>query len=237
MNDIITIISNMYRLSKKQWNPYVGCWHRCGYCESSFQRQLKRWAKGKCDECYNFIPHEHPERLAQYLPRTDYMQFIFACANGDIRWCSTAYLKKIRDRMLDEPHKTFLIQSKDPSTFNRVTFPKNVILGTTIETNRDYLYEGISKAPLPSKRYKDFLKVNNPLKMVTHEPMIDFDVDVMIKWDENINPCMIWMGYDSKNNCLTEPELEKVKTLHWELARRGFIVILKTIRPKRPPIP
>ena len=41
---------------------------------------------------------------------------------------------------------------------------------------------------------------------------------------------MIWIGYDSKRNYLPEPELARVKQLHWELSKLGYVVILKTIR-------
>jgi len=225
--------NNMYELSVKQWNPFVGCEHDCIYCKSSFQRQLKRWAKGQgdCPECANFEPHyRHSPRLEQKLPKTKYMQFIFTCSSGDIVFCSTEYLERIITRIRSEPDRTFLVQSKDPSTFNRVIFLKNVILGTTLETNKDKLCEGTSKAPKPSQRYKDFVKVDHLLKMVTIEPVIDFDLDVMTDWIENINPCMVWLGYDSGKNKLPEPELEKVKNLHWELAKKGFVVVLKTIR-------
>jgi len=222
--------SNMYKLSVAQWNPFAGCEHKCIYCANSFQRQIKRWAKKNCPLCYNFEPHEHDKRFKQALPNTKYMQFIFTCSSGDITSCETAYLKKIINKIKKEKTKTFLIQSKDPCTFNKVTFPKNVILGTTLETNRDKLYQGISEAPKPSQRYKDFLKVEHDLKMVTIEPVLDFDTDVMISWIENINPCMVWLGYDSGTNRLQEPKLEKVKNLYWELGRRGFVVIMKTIR-------
>jgi len=226
--------TNMYNLSIKQWNPFVGCKHNCIYCKSSFQRQLKRWAKGKgdCPECASFKPHykKHRTRLNQTLPRTKYMQFIFTCSNGDVAFCPTDYLEEIITRIRSEPDKTFLIQSKAPKTFNRIVFPKNVILGTTLETNRDKLSEGISKAPKPSMRYKHFLEVEHQPKMVTVEPVMDFDLNVMIDWIESINPCMVWLGYDSGNNRLPEPELEKVRNLHWQLAKKGFTVILKTIR-------
>jgi len=222
--------NNMYKLSVNQWNPFVGCRHDCIYCTNSFQRQLKRWAKKNCDECYDFVPHTHPERLNQGLPKTRYMQFIFTCSSGDIAFCRTDYLEEIIARIQSDPDRTFLIQSKTPKTFKRVIFPKNVILGTTLETNKDELCEGISKASKPSQRYKDFLEVNHPLKMVTVEPVIDFDLNVMIDWIGNINPCMVWLGYDSGKNKLPEPKLEKVKSLHWELAKRGFVVVLKTIR-------
>jgi hypothetical protein len=123
------------------------------------------------------------------------MQFIFTCSSGDIAFCPTEYLERIITRIRSEPDRTFLVQSKDPCTFNKVILPKNVILGTTLETNKDELCEGISKAPNPSQRYKDFFRVNHPLKMVTIEPVIDFDLDVMIDWVENtlclrcIKPC------------------------------------------------
>ena len=221
----------MYELSVVQWNPFAGCDHDCIYCKSSFQRQLKRWAKKNCPECYEFVPHKHDGRVDQSLPNTRFMQFIFTCSSGDIAYCDDiSYLERIIDRIRRERNKTFLIQSKDPKTFNRAVFPKNVILGTTLETNRDELCEKISKAPKPSQRYKDFLEVTHDLKMLTIEPVMDFDLNVMVDWVENINPCMVWLGYDSGKNHLPEPELEKVRNMQWELAKRGFVVVLKTIR-------
>lgn len=222
--------TNMYKLSVKQWNPFVGCKHDCKYCRSSFQAQLKRWAAKNCEKCENFVPHKHRERLSQKLPKTGYMQFIFTCASSDVAFCPTHYLWEIAARIRSEPGKTFLIQSKNPKTFNRVNFPGNVILGTTLETNKDDLYAEISNAPKPSQRYKDFLQVKHTPKMVTVEPVIDLDVDAMVSWIQNINPCMIWLGYDSRKNRLPEPELEKVTSLYWELGIRGFTVILKKIR-------
>ena len=222
--------TNMYNLSAAQWNPFSGCKHNCDYCRKSFQRQLKRWAKKNCPECYDFRPHKHPERLKQTLPKTRHMQFIFTCSNGDIAFCPTDYLTNIIERIKQEPDRTFLIQSKNPQTFNRVVFPKNVILGVTLETNKEELCAKLSTTPTPSQRYSDFMKVNHSVKMVTIEPVLDFDMEVMTGWIENINPCMIWLGYDSGKNKLPEPCLDKVKTLHWQLAMKGFVVILKTIR-------
>jgi hypothetical protein len=158
------------------------------------------------------------------------MQFIFTISNGDVAFCPTDYLEKILERIEREPNKTFLMQSKNPQTFNRVKFPENIILGTTIETNRDELYEKISKAPLPSQRFQDFLQVKHKRKMWTMEPVMDFDIDIIISWVKMLNPCMIWLGYDSKQSYLPEPELNKVKILDWKLSELGYVVILKTIR-------
>jgi hypothetical protein len=222
--------TNMYNKSVKQWNPFVGCSNACKYCRPSFQAQLKRQGKKNCGKCYHFVPHTHPERLDRSLPKTRYGQFIFTCSSGDIAFCDTGYLEEIVARITKEPLKTFLMQSKNPQTFNRISFPDNVILGTTLETNRDDVYEGISEAPKPSQRYQDFLELQHPVKMVTIEPVIEFDEEVMIAWIQALDPCMVWLGYDSRSNHLPEAPLEKVKNLHWELASRSLPVMLKTVR-------
>lgn len=214
--------TNMYELSVMQWNPFAGCKHNCMYCVPSFQLQIKRTAKKHCRPCYDFEPHQHPERLTRSLPRTHYMQFIFTCSSGDIAFCPTEYLEKIITVIGDKSDRTFLIQSKNPSTFSRIRWPRNVILGTTIETNRDDLCRDIATAPPPSRRYVDFLQIGHPLKMVTVEPVMKFDLEVMLDWMRNINPAMIWLGYDSKKCYLPEPELGQVQSLHWELSKAGL---------------
>jgi len=221
----------MYELSVRQWNPFVGCGYDCSYCKSSFQRQVKR-QKNRCMSCYKYRPHIHPDRLTNSIPNTKKDKFIFTCSSGDISFCPTPFLERIIGRIQEQPHKTFLIQSKNPITFERVDFPANVILGTTIETNRDKLYDGISKAPKPSKRYRDLLRIDHPRKMVTIEPVIDFDLDVMVRWMKNIDPCMVWLGYDSKKNHLPEPSDKKFGSLHRTLKEVGIRVILKTVRER-----
>jgi len=177
------------------------------------------------------------------------MQFIFLCANGDIAFANAGVWYPMLAMVKENKDKTFLLQSKNPAVFKawEKKLPDNLIIGTTIETNRikiaeltmkmmipneRLLYNNISKAPHPYNRIYDFARVQHPLKMLTYEPVLNFDVGVMVAWAERIKPCMIWLGYDSKpkQNKLPEPPLSKVRELHWELAKRGFVVILKTIR-------
>ena len=224
---------NMYALSVKQWSPHAGCRHECTYCGPSFQAQLKRWAKRGCQQCYDFVPHAHHDRLDDSLAKTPFMKFIFTCASGDIAFADDELLLEIIERIRRHPDRTFLIQTKDPRVFRRAEFPSNVILGITLETNRDDLGTTVSKAPPPSERYKVFQKLKHATKMVTVEPVLDFDLDIMVRWITKIGPCMVWLGFDSRNTGLVEPELSKVRELHWTLSKLGYVVILKTIPEAR----
>jgi len=230
---------NMYALSVKQWSPFVGCEHDCVYCQPSFQRNIKR-SSGRCPhesdgrtKCYTFEPHFHEERLEQQLPRTRYLQFIFTCANGDIAFATDEQFRRILDVIQKHDDRTFLLQSKDPGrAFARsgITLPRNLLLGTTLETNRDTLSRMVAQAPPPSQRYQDFVNVEHKAKMVTIEPVLDFDHDELLDWIANIQPVMVWLGYDSKGCGLPEPSLDKVRELHWALSLQGIPVLLKTIR-------
>ena len=210
--------TNMYGDSVKQWNVFVGCLYSCTYCEKSFKAQMKR-QKHNCEECYHYIPHFHPERLYQSLPRTKGDEFIWACSSADITFAKKIWIEMILKRIEEMPDRTFLFQSKNPECFNQYNFRflENVILDTTIETNRDKGYREISNAPLPSKRYHDFLKVEHHTKFLTIEPALDFDLEVMVEWVKNINPARVYIGYDSKNCKLPEPSLGKTKKLIKEL--------------------
>ena len=150
---------NMYP-ETKTWNPFVGCHFDCVYCEPSFKRQLKRVAgKIACINCFRYAPHYHPERLRR-IPSAE---IVAVCLTGDIYFCRESYVWKIFEAI--EKHrprkeKTYYFQSKNPKCFNKYLdwFNENqdkVILLTTLETNRDEGYDKISKAPLPSKRFKE----------------------------------------------------------------------------------
>ena len=228
---------NMYKdAAEKRWNPFVGCKFDCLYCKTSFQKQAKR-QKRNCMKCYRYTPHVHPDRLLnKKIPSAKEGEFIFTFASGDVSFCPTPFLKKVIKVMESKPNKTFLVQSKNPKTFNRVTFPDNVILGITLETDKDDIYKGVSKAPKPSQRYKDFAKIKHSKKMVTIEPVLDFSLTGLTKMVKQIRPFLVWIGYDSSkvnHFGFEEPELAKVKKLKANLENMGIKVKLKTVREAR----
>lgn len=216
------------------WNPFKGCNFDCVYCKPSFQAQAKR-QKHRCNDCYNFIPHQHPERLNK-IPSKN---IIFVCGNGDISFCAPYYTVRIVNAIHEHnnrcPHKTYYFQSKKPryfDQFNPEFFPGNAIMLTTLETNRDTGYGRISNAPLPTDRYKQFLNLQFPRKVVTIEPVMDFDLDVFTSWIKNINPEYVWLGYNSKPNSvkLPEPSSDKFVAFATNLLNSGIKVNYKNVR-------
>ena len=199
--------SKMYA-DTKTWNPFVGCKFDCTYCKKSFQVQLKRRGKEKDPDCYYYRPHEHPERLQKIPSREN----VFVVGTGDISFCHPEYTRKIIQRIKEQnkqsPGRTYYFQSKNPKYFKQFlkVFPDNVILLTTLETNRDEGYGKTSKAPKPSVRYQDFLDLDYPRKVVTIEPVMDFDLRIFSQWITKIKPEYVWFGFNSRPKQLELPE-------------------------------
>ena len=231
--------SSMYP-DTKTWNPFVGCLFDCTYCEKSFKRLLKRAGRAiGCLDCYNYVPHVHPERRFR-IPSAEN---VFVAGTGDIAFCDPEYMRGCIFRAI-ESHKprrpkTYLFQSKSPSCLNQYLewFNENksrVILLTTLETNRDEGYRNISKAPLPTIRFRDFLDLKYARKVVTIEPVLDFDLEVFLNWMRLLKDQgtleYAWFGFDSKNCGLPEPSTEKAQRFVDELQAYGIEVRGKTLR-------
>lgn len=120
------------------------------------------------------------------------------------------------------PENDYVFQSKNPAVFAPALWmmPDNVILGTTIETNR--IIEDISDAPLPADRVKAMESLSCPRKFVTIEPVLDFDVNTLASWIARMNPEFLNLGADSKDHDLPEPTVEKIHGLVAKLAEYGI---------------
>ncbi len=231
---------NMYP-DAKTWNPFVGCRYACVYCEKSFKLQLKRVAAHiGCQDCYTYSPHYHPERLKKSkIPSTP---IVFVDGTGDIAFCEPSYMRKtfaVIDKHRPRREKTYYFQSKNPYQFNLYLdwFKENqdkVVLLTTLETNRDKGYSAMSKATLPTVRFKDFYNLDYPRKVLTIEPVLDFDL-AMFSWmvkrlHEQGTLEYVWFGFDSKNCGLPEPSIEKAQKFVDVLHSYGIAIRGKSLR-------
>ena len=193
---------NMYGFVTHTWNAIKGkCEHDCVYC------YMKIWGK------------LNPIRLDKKELNTDLGEgnFIFVGSSTDM-FASNVPINWIEETIdyCKQFDSKYLFQSKNPTRFLAYLdrFPKDTILCTTIETNRDV--EGLSKTPTMQERVDAMVKISKLSDfdlMVTIEPILDFDVEEFITMIKQIKPKYVAIGADSKNHNLAEPSTEKVDAL------------------------
>jgi len=192
---------NMYAFVTHTWNPIRGkCPHDCSYC------YMKGFNVGE----FRFVESELKTNLGQD-------NFIFVGSSTDM-WVKEAWSWWL-DQILThckQYNNRYLFQSKTPERFSGFVFPDNTILGTTLETNR--LYDGISKAPLVGHRVAWMKELTLP-KMISIEPIMDFDLEYFTDWIKQIKPEFVSIGADSKGHNLPEPSPEKLQSLIENLKR------------------
>lgn len=191
----------------RTWNVWVGCRFECSYC-SARKAALTRL---KHNDYYldGFTPKFIEARMNQRFKPGD---FIFVAYMGDIAWCPREWVERILARIRISPGNNFLFCSKNPGVYEKwkLSFPPNLYLGTTLETNRDYR---LTKAPPPLIRLKDLVKIPWPRKFVSIEPIMDFDLEIFISWLHWLKPAIIEVGADNYHNHLQEPSGSKVASL------------------------
>ena len=231
--------SRMYEVNGtrvRTWNPFVGCKFNCSYCYAP--EIYKRFSR--CEQCKAFIPHFHPERLQQKFKAGE---TVFVCSMGDISFMlNKGEQIDILNVIRKYSDTTFLLQTKDPRYYLKLlhwgSFPENIVIGTTIETNRVIIgkqpYSHYSKAPYPDERFKCMGVYVNLWKYITIEPIMEFDLNILVKWMKVIAPEFVYVGYlnplwKAKKLELPEPPLQKTRKLIEEL-KKFTEVRLKTIR-------
>ena len=213
-------VGNMYPWVTHTFNAIKGrCYHRCHYCymKRFWNRMNKPYLDEKC--------------LRVNLGEGN---IIFVGSSIDM-WANNipkAWIQKVIDYCRKFPN-TYLFQSKNPIRFiefARELSDMDIILGTTIETNRNYNF---TKAPQPSERarYMELCRkiMGKPI-MVSIEPVMDFDLKVMVAWMKTINPEFVSIGADSKHNNLPEPPAEKIQSLIDELKKFTEVKVKDNLR-------
>lgn len=221
----------MFNLVTQTWNPVTGCRYECEYCWArklavTKLKNIQRYSNG-------FQPMLNEKEFNSKFRDGD---FVFVSDMGDLfgEFIPSNWISKVFDHVRLFPEAYFLFLTKNPARYNEflVTIPKNAILGATIETNIDEHLQktNLSEAPLPSERYKAMRDLNWGKKMISIEPILDFDLEVIGQWIENIFPFLVYIGYDNYRHKLPEPKLSKTLSLI-ERVSKDFLTIKKNIRP------
>jgi len=201
----------MFKTVTQTWNPFTGCHFDCTYCWARrlIEGRLRHLARYKG----GFSPTLHPDRSNPYFRASD---FVFVCDLGDIAFAPAAVMDVVVEVIKKHPDTKFLLQSKDPGVFANYFGYRfnqaNLYLGTTLETNRWEGYRHFSSAPSPRNRCAE-LKEYSGHKFVSIEPIMDFDVAVLVDWLGEVRPDIVEVGADNYHHNLPEPPWEKVETL------------------------
>ncbi len=195
---------NMYAFVTHTWNPIKGeCSHDCKYC------YMKVWK-------------QKPLRLVEKELNDDLGEgnFIFVGSSTDMfaEDVNYGWIMRVLKICRKYHNNTYLFQTKNPKRFNsfKSQFPPKSVFGTTLESNKEHK---ISNAPSVIERATHLSDFEADSKMVTIEPITDFDLEYFMLMIMNIDPEWVNIGADSKGHNLQEPSKEKIKALIKALKR------------------
>jgi DNA repair photolyase len=200
---------DMYPFVDWIWNPVTGrCRHECSYC------YVKRIAGRFNNELA--APHIVDAELRANLGHNN---MIFICSGCDLFAADMPdeYIIKVINRARLFSGNRYLFQTKNPKRFTSPLFAlsaKQDVLCTTIETD-EHLPEIMRAAPSPFVRakYLTVMRERGFKTMVTIEPIMDFNLELLLFMLKKIGPVQVNIGADSGHNHLPEPPAEKIQKL------------------------
>lgn len=192
----------------KTWNSVIGCLHNCTYCWA------RRFALERLGHTEKYKVGFAPKLAESELKKRFKNQFVFVSDMGDLfgEWVPKEWILKVIDATRRSPSSDFLFLTKNPKRFKEFVHlcRDNIILGATIESNR---LHNFSKAPPVTERARAMTELSFKRKLVSVEPILDFDLDIFANMVADIAPFHVSVGYDNWNNRLPEPPL--LKTLQF----------------------
>lgn len=221
----------MFSIVTSTWNPISGCAYNCNYCwardlATTKLKNSKRYSKG-------FKPSLNESEFRNKFTKGD---LIFVSDMGDMfaDLILDKWILQVFDHVKKYPEALFLFMTKNPARYIKLLryIPDNSILGATIETTYDEIVrtDKISVAPLPSQRYEAMRDLDWKRKLISIEPILDFDLSTFLRWIKEISPYIVYIGYDNYIHKLREPILKQTEKLIAGLSENA-LVIRKTIRP------
>jgi DNA repair photolyase len=217
---------DMYGFVTHTWNVIKGkCSHDCCYCYMKRFPQKDLWFDEK-----------------EFKTDLEKGNIIFVGSSTDMfaKDVPESWIKRVLAFCLVNNKNTYLFQTKNPERFYDFEefFGDNIILGITLETNRENDLGRCDKREYRASDFQYFSEnykhINKFKTMVTIEPIMQFDLEKFVSWIKDIKPDFINIGADSNNKksySFQEPSKEDVLKLVEEL--REFTEIKKKDNLKR----
>ncbi len=207
---------NMYSFCSHTWNPIKGkCSHDCKYC------YMKVWKQ----KPLHFDEKDLKDNLGE-----DNIIFVGSSTDMFAEDVPKEWIRKVLEKCRKYEGNTYLFQTKNPGRFWNFNcqYPRNTIFGTTLETNRDL--RDFSKAYTTISRVSNMKEGFMDRKMITIEPIMDFDLEPFVEMIKQVNPEWVNIGADSKGHNLPEPSKEKILVLIKELKTFTEVKIKDNLR-------
>ena len=194
-----------------RWNPIPGCKHACSYCYMQ--------AMSKCTG---------KDMLTPIGLREDYMndnlgsgRKIFVCSSGDMwgYWVNNHHILDVLKQCEKYPDNIYMFLTKNPYGYRgwaERLDGANYILGATIETDRMDIAAGLGEAPNVLRRIGMMAELGSTYPkattMISLEPVVKFSLEFanMLRF---VAPDVVYIGVDSGNNGLSEPEPDELRGL------------------------
>jgi DNA repair photolyase len=218
-----------------EWVDYVHsymrgeCPYKCPYC---YVRSVaRRFDNGALQGKLRFADKEFKAnyKIPKYHGKTIFIEHTHDLFSDQQGFDGMASIDFLLDKCCDAPETQFVFQTRNVSRAAspqwRFRFPRNAIIGTTIETNR---YIPGPPHPFDRALYLPWLKIQERQTFVTIEPILKFDHDEMIGLLKMANPDFINIGADSKGTGLEEPTALEV--LNLITAIKGLGIQIRTKR-------
>lgn len=197
----------MYNFVTHTFNVIKGkCSHDCSYC------YMKRWGEQK-------NVHFDDKELKTDLGENN---FIFVGSSCDMfaEDIPSDWIIEVLDHC-SRHNNEYLFQTKNPRRFSEFFDDMKAlglayILCTTLESNR--CYEAMQNSPHPKERIIHFGSTFGK-KMITIEPIMDFDLEEFVTDIRTIQPFQVNIGAESGNHNLPEPNKKKILALIHELEK------------------
>jgi hypothetical protein len=195
----------MYTFVTDRWNPVRGeCPYKCAYC------YVKRWGRVQKPLYLNEKVLLSPLGSGKYY---------FICSGCDLFHPDVPeeWIAAVRKQTMLYPDNKYLWHTKNPQRLVELIEPgPNDIACVTIESNKGY--PCITKAPLPIERIT-YLSKWEGKRMITVEPVMDFDLDIFTGMILEAEPVQVNIGADSGGHGLAEPPPSKIEMLIENLER------------------
>jgi DNA repair photolyase len=198
------------------------CPHKCSYC------YVGRNRFGRPDKYTGSV------RLIEEEFNVDYGRgnTIFIEHMNDLfaRGVPGEWISRILVHTKQYQENTYVFQTKNPAVAWswRGFFPRDYMIGTTIETNRDTSVLSLAPRPADRANYIQKFREIGRRVFVTIEPILLMRPEIMASWMNDIRPEFVNIGADSKGTGLLEPTRDDILELIERLTLAGI-----PIRKKR----